>query len=137
MATYSSFEEIDHWLSENGYFEEGLILHAERNPLSITVGYTSYGNYNAYSERHIRSFKIIPSDILEGTSFSEKTFSEDYYIEAIDPLNIQNGVGIEILDHWPPFKLIAKSFSIVEQELIKTTVKPWLSDSSIFVKVPL
>ena len=32
MATYHTFEEIDQRLSENWYFEDRLLLHAEANP---------------------------------------------------------------------------------------------------------
>lgn len=139
MKTYHSYEEIDSWLSENWYCEEWFILHVELDPLTITIGYTSEGNYAAYSERHIRSFKIIPSRVFYLSNDPEQFIhSEEISIESIEPLNVEKRVGIEIYFFaFPAFRLVADSFAIIEQEVIKTTFEPWLSDRNIFVEAPL
>ena len=136
MTTYHTYGEIDQWLAENFYFEDGHILHIETDPLAITIGYNIKGNLTAYSERHIRSFKLRPSTILEWTYPKSLIPSEDHYIGSIEPLEVQIGVGIEFFDS-PNFRLVADSFDIMEQIVIKTIFKPWLSDSEIFAEIIL
>jgi hypothetical protein len=37
--TIDSFKDLDKWLSDNFYFEDGHILSIRENPLEIIVGY--------------------------------------------------------------------------------------------------
>lgn len=129
----STFSELDKWLSDNFYFEDGHILSIKENPLEIIVGYNVKANYKANSERHILSFKIIPSNVIEWTFNKESVaIGEDIYIEAIEATEIEHGIGLEFSTP-AIIRLIAGSLIIQEQELIRTTFKPWVSEKEIFV----
>lgn len=135
MTLYHTYEEIEHWLSENGYFEDGYILQVESNPVSITVGYTTKGDYRAHSEHHILPFKIVPSGIIEISPLTLLEPSEIYCIEAIEPLEASQGVGIRIIIS-PYFDIVANAFTITQEELIKTTRKPWINPDKICAQFP-
>lgn len=132
-----TFEELDSWLSDNFYFEDGHVLAIQEDPLEITVGYNVKGNFKANSERHILSFKITPSNIIEwNTNKLEIYVGDDNYIECIEPGEVENGVCLEFSAfQW--FRLVAESIVIEEQELIKTTFEPWVSDSEMYLTCDL
>lgn len=132
-TSISTFSELDKWLSDKFYFEDGHILSIKENPLEIIVGYNVKANYKANSERHILSFKIIPSNITEWTFNKESVaIGEDNYIEAIEAIEAEHGIGLEFSTP-AIIRLITDSLIIEEQELIKTTFKPWVSEKEIFV----
>ncbi len=91
-----TFNDLETWLYENFYFEDGHILAINEDPLEIIVGYNVKVNYNANSERHILPFKIIPSKIIEWT-FDKKVVSigDDNYIECIEAIEVEKGIGIQ------------------------------------------
>ena len=62
--TLNTFCDLDKWLSDNFYFEDGHVLGVKENPLEIYVGYNVKANYKANSERHILSYKIIPHEFI-------------------------------------------------------------------------
>ncbi len=134
MTILRTYEEIDRWFSDNGHFEDGHILHVETNPMSLTVGYTTKGNYNAYSEHHIQPFKIIPSGILEIGSLD--LLDGNYFcVESIEPLETDKGVGIRITAS-RFFDIVAESFTIQTEKLIKTTFQPWVNPDEISAFFP-
>jgi len=118
-------------LSDNFYFEDGHVLAIKENPLEIIVGYNVKANYKANSERHILPFKIIPSKIYEWTFDIDVTnVGDDNYIEYIEAWEVENGICLEFATP-AIFRLVTNSLEIEEQELIKTTFKPWTSEKEI------
>src|SRR5688572_13761749 len=93
ITVVSTFADLDKWLYEHSYFENGHILSVNDWPLEIIVGYNVKGDYKANSERHILPFKLIPSDILEWT-FDRQVINtgDDNYIEAIEPQEVEIGI---------------------------------------------
>lgn len=136
-TTVNTFEDLDKWLSDNFYFEEGHILAVKENPLEIIVGYDVHVNYKANSERHILTFKIIPSKIYEWT-FDKDVINvgPENYIDCIEAIEVENGI---CLDFSTPatFRLVANSLEIEELELLKTTFKPWVSETQLFLTTDL
>lgn len=132
-TTINTFNDLDKWLSDNFYFDDGHVLTINENPLEIIVGYNVKANYKANSERHILPFKIIPSKINEWT-FDKHAVNtgEDNYIECIEPIKVENGICLEFSTP-ATFRLIADSLVIEEQELIKTTFKPRTSETEIYL----
>ncbi|MEC5173531.1 metallophosphoesterase [Chryseobacterium nepalense] len=132
-TTITSFNELNKWLSDNFYFEDGHILSIKENPLEIVVGYNTKANYKANSERHILSFKITSSNIIEW-DFDKKSalLGEDNYIESIESIEVEHGICLEFFTP-AIIRLTAENLVIEEQELIKTTFKPWVSDKEIFL----
>lgn len=131
--TVHSHYDLNNWLSDNYYFEDGHVLAITEKPLEIIVGYNVKANYEANSERHILSFKIIPSKIYEW-SFDKTVVNvgDDNYIEAIEAIEVENGVCIEF--YTPAvFRLVAENFEIEEHGLIKTTFKPYVSETEMYL----
>lgn len=129
----NTFNDLDKWLSDNFFFEDGHILVIKENPLEIIIGYNVKGNYEANSERHIFSFKIIPSKIHEWHYNKDIiTIGDGNYIEYIDTIEVENRICLEFFTT-ATIRLVAESFVIEEQELIKTTFKPWASEKEIYL----
>lgn len=136
-TTIHTFNEIENWLSTNFYFGDGHVLAIEEHPLKITVGYNVKATYKANSERHILPFKIIPYKIHEWTFDKDAiNVGDGNYIECIEASKVENGICLEFCTP-NTFRLVADSFEIEEQELIKTTFKPWTSDKEIYVNTDL
>ena len=122
MKIIKSFDQLDQWLEENDYFEEGYVLKVEKSPLAITVGYLISGNYEAHTEKQILSFTITPSKIREWNNPQNFVPSEDHIIERIEALEFDHGkggIGLQFLVP-PLFTLVAESFTISDPEIIKT-----------------
>lgn len=136
-TTVNTFNDLDNWLSDNYYFEDGHVLAINENPLEIFVGYNIRANYKANSERHILAFKIIPSNIYQWT-FDKAVVNvgDDNYIEWIEAIEVENGVCLEFSTP-ETFRLVVDSFEIEEQELIKTTFKPWTSETEMYLTTDL
>jgi len=137
-ATIHEFKDLDKWLSDNFYFEDAHVLIVKENPsLEITVGYDVKANYRANSERHILTFKLIPSNIIEWTFDKELINTGDtIFIEFIEPIQVEKGICLEF-STTETFRLATDTLKIEEQELIKTTFKPWVSESQIFLTADL
>ena len=44
-TTVHTLKDLDKWLSDNFYFEDGHVLAIKENPLEIIVGYNVKANY--------------------------------------------------------------------------------------------
>ena len=131
--TLHTFNELDKWLSDNYYFEDGHVLIIAENPLEIIVGYNIKANYKANSERHILPFKLIPSKIIEWTYDKQiVNTGDDIYIEGIDAIENEKGICLEFSTP-TIFRFITDQLTIEEQDLIKTTFKPWASETEMFL----
>jgi len=129
----NTFNDLDKWLSDNFYFEDGHVLSINENSMEIIVGYNVKANFKANSERHILPFKIIPSKIIEWSYDKEMVnVGDDNYIECIEATEVENGICLQFSTP-VTIKLVADSLIIEEQELIKTTFKPWASETDIFM----
>ena len=136
-TTINTFKDFDKWLSDNLYFANGHVLAINENPLEITVGYNVKADYRANSERHILPFKIIPSKIIEWAIDKEKVnIGDDNYIECIETSDVENGICLEFFTP-AKIRLVADSFIIEKQEVIKTTFKPWVSETEMFLTTDL
>ena len=129
----NTFNDLDKWLSDNFYFEDGHVLSINENSMEIIVGYNVKANFKANSERHILPFKIIPSKIIEWSYDKEMVnMGDDNYIECIETTEVEYGICL-LFSTPVTIKLVAESLIIEEQELIKTTFKPWASETDIFM----
>lgn len=127
--------ELNKWLEDNHFFEDGHILKIETNPLRIVVGYNIEGNYEAHSERKIQTFTLEPHNIKEWTIPEKADFIpfEDNYIKGIAPIDALPNIGLEFSTPLT-FRLVAGSIRITKNEVITTMFKPWVSESEIFVE---
>jgi hypothetical protein len=136
-TTINTFNELDKWLSDNSYFEDGHVLTVNENQVEIVVGYNVKANYKANSERHILSFKLIPSKIIQWTFDRELiNVGDSNYIEGIDAIETDKGICLEFTTP-ATFRLVTDRLEVVEQELIKTTFKPSTSETNIFLTAVL
>ncbi len=105
--------------------------------MEIIVGYNVKATYKANSEKHILPFKLIPSKLIEWTFDKEVVnIGDDNYIECIEAIDVKNGI---CMDFSTPatFRLITDSLIIEEQEIIKTTFKPWASEKVMYLTADL
>ncbi len=126
--------ELNKWLEDNYFFEDGHVLKIETSPLRIEVGYNIAGNYEANSERIIQTFTLQPDKIEEWTFPDNGNFtpSDDNYIEGIASIDSFPNIGLEFSTPLT-FRLVTDSITVVKNEIIKTTFKPCVNDSDIFV----
>lgn len=130
-----SYDDLNKWLEENYYFENGHILSVEQNPLAIVVGYNVKGNYKAHSEWHILAYRIAPNGLLNPQGSFDVMPAEEYYIDGIDPIKVEEGIGLEFCAS-SMFSLISQSLLISDPMLIKTTFKPWMHPTEIQITAP-
>lgn len=129
--TIHTYTDLDEWLSDNFYFEDGHVLAIQENPLEIIVGYNVKASYKANSERHIQAFKIIPSKVMEWVFEKERiAIGDENYIEYIEASNVENGLCLEFSTPIM-IRLVTDALIIEEQELIKTRFKPWVSETEL------
>jgi len=132
-TTIHTFKNLDKWLSDNFYFEDGHVLAVNENPLEIIVGYDVKANYRANSERHILPFKITPHKIIEWAFNKEMVnLGDQNYIECIEAIEVEKGICLEFSTP-ANIRLVADNFDIEEQELVKTTFKPWVSEKEMIL----
>ncbi len=132
-----TFNDLDKWLSDNFYYEDGHVLTIKEHPLEIIVGYNVKANYKANSERHILPYKIIPSKIHEWTFDKEvANIGDDNYIECIEASEVENGICLEFTTP-ATIQFVADSFVIEEQELIITKFRPWASETEMYLTTDL
>lgn len=136
MIKISTYEELDNWLKKYHYFEEEYVLKIDMNPLTITIGIVNKGTFEANTEKEILSFDITPINVLTYDCKPDFKQSEDNIIESIDPIEVYEGVGLEIFGP-PLLTLIAESFAISENGITKSTFKPWVNKGSVSVKAPM
>lgn len=77
----SNYNELEQWLTSHDFFESGHILSVRENPLEIIVGYNVKGDFSAFSERHIQSYKLIGSNrgiLVSWGSYQVRDFT--YYV---------------------------------------------------------
>jgi hypothetical protein len=130
--------ELNKWLEENCFFEDGHVLKIESNPLRILIGYNVGGSYEANSERTIQTFMLEPENVKEWTWRDQDNFipSDDNYIDGIEPIDAFPDIGLEFSTPWT-FRLVTESIIVTKNERIKTTFKPWVSEDEIFVSSSL
>ncbi len=126
--------ELNKWLEDNYFFEDGYVLKIEANPLRIEVGYNIGGNYEANSERTIQTFTLQPNKIKEWTCPDNGDFipSDGNCIEGIASIDSFPDIGL-VFSTPLTFRLVTDSITVTKNEIIKATFKPWVSDSEIFV----
>lgn len=136
MIFIKTYEELNNWLEEYNYFEDGHVLKIATNPLVITIGMLISGNFAANTEKEIINFDIIPINVSSCNYTPDFVLSEDLYIESIEPVEACEGVGLQIFGP-PVLTLIAESFTISENDIIKSVFKPWISRGNIAIQAPM
>ena len=136
MILIKTYEELNNWLREYNYFEDGHVLKFHMNPFAINIGILISGNYEAYTEKEILCFKITPENIFFCEYSPDFKPSDDHYIETIEPLEFNRGVSLQIFGP-PTLTLNAESLTISDPEIIKSTFKPWLNPKHIWLEVPM
>ncbi|MBA3603294.1 MAG: hypothetical protein H0W50_06570 [Parachlamydiaceae bacterium] len=130
MILIKTYEELDRWLEEYNYFEDGHVLKIDMNPLVITIGMLIRGTYEANTEKENLSFKITPGDVFAFDYSPSFEPSDNHYIESIEPLEVYRGIGLQFIGP-PTLTLTAESFSISDSEIIKSIFEPWVSRNEI------
>lgn len=136
MTVIKNFEDLSNWLGKYSRFEDGYVLKIDTNPFVITVGILVSGIHEANTEKEILNFDITPVNVYSCDYTPDFKTSEDQIIEYIDPLDVDEGVGLEIFGP-PLLTLIPESFIISENETIKSVFKPWVNEGRIFVQAPM
>lgn len=136
MILIKTYEELNHWLKQYHYFEDGHMLKIDTNPFAITAGIMIRGTFEANTEKEVLCFKITPGKILSCDYSLNHEPSEDHYIESIEALKVNQGIGLQIFNP-PTLTLIAESFTISDGEIIKSIFQPWISRREISVRVPM
>ena len=136
MILIKTYEELDSWLEKYSYFEEGHVLKIDTNRFVITIGMLISGNYEANTKKEILSFEITPVNASSCDYKPDFELSDDHYIEFIEPVEVYGGIGLKFSGP-PIFTLIAESFTISQNDTIKSFFKPWMSKRDIYMRAPM
>lgn len=134
MLIIKTNDELNEWLADNYYFEEGYLLGINMNPLSIRLGNLIKGNFKAHTPKEILVYKIVPYSVIEWRYNEDCVPSEECCIEGIDVIESEEGISLNSLGI---FHLIAKEIAVEKEGIVKTTFKPWLNMNEIRVQTGL
>ncbi|NQY65620.1 MAG: hypothetical protein HRT38_18305 [Alteromonadaceae bacterium] len=136
--TFSHTTDFSIWLDENHWFEHGYCLefsrHENSNSLLLKLAYQIEGSYEAYTERRLRVFSIKAEGIKGYSKSSEEHWSADHCMDGFELNDDGNPIKFSI-DIPQIINVECERIIVSESEEVVDTVKPWLSDTEIFVTV--
>lgn len=142
IQTSSQFEE---WLVEHNWLLDCRVLslaplpRSPQEPLptavSMELAYQIEGNYEAHSIRVSRKFRFLATGIREYRLADEGGISPNHWSQGMDLLVPDDGIAFRI--DLPAF-LFLRCDEIFIEELpnLVERVEPWLSDHTVFARVP-
>lgn len=133
MIEVRTYEELDSWLNENNYFEDGSVPQITLDPLVISVEDTEGIGYKAYSKLTHKTFTITPINVIEWTCYEIP--SSDHCIEEVGPVKVDKGVSLKI--PYPLIQLTAEAFQISGPKISHSIVEPELDNERISIETKL
>ena len=144
MLTLDTRTEFDRWLTEHHGFEDGRLLsltplpRREQSFLPSTVtfelAYQVEGNYKANSTRASRVFRLHASGIHEYHLSEGGSLSPEHWSEGIELLESGSPIAFRV-DAPATLTLCCARVLVEELPRLVETVKPWISDHDVYVKV--
>jgi hypothetical protein len=141
MIYIKSRDELESFLAENYWFEDGYITELYREiapdnkPLSVNIriGYQIAGDYRAGSPQTIREFNIKACGIKLWT-YDEKTcFDPDHCMQGIELLDDCMGIQFDIPEI---VTLICEKLIVNGPFDIESITKPWISNREYMATIP-
>lgn len=138
-------KEFGSWLSRHGSFHDCRVVRLDPHPGDETappptgaileLAYQVEGNYKAHSRSVSRHFRFSLSGIRQYSLPADHQHHPGHCSEGVEILEDCGTIGFQID---VPALLTVQCDSILVQELphLVETVKPWLSERDIHVKVP-
>lgn len=134
----SSQEELESWLDENYWFQDGYCLgftvRQEAKEVVLTLAHQIKGTYEANSERVRRVFEITAVDVSEIPEVDSNDFSSEHCMEGVDVIDSSEGITFS-LDVPKILNITCNKIVVDEKEKLVDIVKPWVSDNELFVQV--
>lgn len=131
-------EELEEWLDQNYWFEDGYVSKIEGEPdgtLRITVGYEIEGTYVAGESQKLKEFEISPKNVSKWTYSKEHPFSpsHEWCIKGIDLAD--DGLGLKFETPYI-FEMVCSTLEISNPRIIEGYTQPWTSDRGIYIVAP-
>ena len=126
-------DELEKWLDQNYWFEEGFIseINDSINGLEIVVGYQTIGTYVAGEKEELKEFSLKPIGLTNWTYKKEQfTPTREFCINEIDLTD--KGIGLKF-DIGSQFEMTCESIDISEPKITKTFTKPWVSNNEVYI----
>lgn len=131
-------KEFETWLDENYWFEDAyclnFIANEELNNISLTLAYQIKGTYEAGSERIRRVFELVAENPRDLPDITKIIFNPEHCMEGIELVETPEGIKFS-LDIPRKLDIFCKKLSISQKQDLVDTVKPWVSETELFVHV--
>ena len=133
----STIEELDRWLDENCWFEDGHVLSLWPEPsvagnrlpssVNLQLAYQIAGGWEAGGSRVLRVFGLEAIGVREWSLNTFDSYEPDHCMEGIDRIDTEEGLGL-ILDVPGRLSLKCSELLIESQFELNEQIKPSLSD---------
>ncbi|WP_019849581.1 hypothetical protein [Desulfitobacterium sp. PCE1] len=141
MIRINSRAELESFLEENHWFEDGYITELNSEVLSdnklssvhIRIGYQIAGDYRAGNPRTVREFTIKACGIKLWTYDDKTCFNPEHCMQGIELLD--DGMGIQF-DIPEIVTLICEELIVNGPFDIESITKPWLSEREYIATIP-
>jgi hypothetical protein len=141
----STIEELDRWLDENCWFEDGYVLSLWPKPspsgnqphsrATLQLAYQVSGGWEAGDTRILRVFGVEAIGVREWSINTPDSYLPDHCMEGIDRIETGEGLGL-IFDVPGPVSLICSELVIERQPDRTEPIKPKPSDREFSAIVP-
>ena len=140
-----TIEELDRWLEENCWFEDGYVLSLWPKPspsgnqppsrATLQLAYQVSGGWEAGDTRILRVFGVEAIGVREWSTNTPDSYLPDHCMEGIERIETGEGLGL-IFDVPGPVSLICSELVIERQPDRTEPIKPRPSDREFSAIVP-
>jgi hypothetical protein len=133
----STIEELDRWLDENCWFEDGHVLSLWPEPsvagnrlpssVNLQLAYQIAGGWEAGGSRVLRVFGLEAIGVREWSLNTFDSYEPDHCMDGIDRIDTEEGLGL-ILDVPGRLSLMCSELLIESQFELNEQIKPSISD---------
>lgn len=134
---FDTSSDFGKWLESNFWFQDGYLLDYKvedsKSTIYLKLAYQIKGTYEANTERTLRVFSVKAEGVSSNTALEEGEWSKDHCMEGLDLKDSR--IILFALDVPKPIEIECSSVTINQEPDKIKLVKPWLSETEIFITV--
>lgn len=124
------------WLNDNFDFEDGYVSDIKKideRTVRMCIGIQVKGEYVAGTPKVLKEYAIIAKNVR---NFKDNFhYDPDHCMDGLVPIETTNGIGIEV-DLPEIVQIFCEELCVEGPKYIRTITKPWVSEYSLYAKVP-
>lgn len=124
------------WLNDNFDFEDGYVSDIKKideRTVRMCIGIQVEGKYVAGTPKVLKEYSIIAKGVR---NFKDNfQYDPDHCIDGLVHIETTKGIGIEV-DLPETIQIYCEELCVEGPKYIRTITKPWVSEHSLYAKVP-